>query len=72
MSILGEFLNFRQETYAAMDAMIYGTSYIHRTDRKWYNPMRYILGIEKLKRLDPIKCAIDPKDWKGHYRSMKE
>lgn len=71
MSVLGDFLNFRQETYAAMDAVIYGNSFLKYTDRKWYNPMRYILGKEKVKRLDPRYVAMDPKDWKVHYRSIE-
>lgn len=55
MTLLGEFLNFRQEVFASMDAVIYGRSILQRTERKWYNPMRYILGVEKVKRIDPRK-----------------
>lgn len=67
-TILGEFLNYRQRNFALLDSMIYGTSFLRETKRKWWNPMYWILGEVKLKRLDPLKVAIDPKDWRAAYR----
>lgn len=71
MSMIGDYLNYREEMLAAMDCFIFGQSFIIKSVRKWYNPMRYILGESKSKRLDPRKCLIDPKDWKGIYRNAE-
>lgn len=55
LTILGEYLNWRQEYLAAQDLLIFGTSYLSVTDRHKYNPMRYLLGKEKKLRIHPKK-----------------
>lgn len=52
---LNDFLNFREEMKGHMDAMVYGTGRVMTIERKRWNPLRYVLGIEKVKRLDPRK-----------------
>mgnify|MGYP003395241958 CR=1 FL=1 len=54
-TLLGEFLNFRQEVYASMDSAIFGNGYLKKTTRSRFNPMYWILGEKKLKRIDPRK-----------------
>jgi len=35
--------------------ILYGTSFIFTSTRKWFNPMRWVFGIEKHRMVDPKK-----------------
>lgn len=58
MTKLGQFLNDRQRNKIEYDIVVFGTSFIYMTDRSKFNPMRYILGRIKIKRIDPRKMLI--------------
>jgi hypothetical protein len=51
-------VNLRECLKAASDAAIFGTGALFITERKWWNPMRYIKGPVKQKRLDPNKLFL--------------
>lgn len=57
---VNQFLNWEQELFSNLDTQIYGTGYTKCTNRAWYNPLRWLMGKEKVKRLDPHKVLIDP------------
>lgn len=35
------------------DEFIYGNSFLYQTERSRFNPMRYIVGRTKFRRIDP-------------------
>ena len=51
------------------DEMLYGTSGKFEFSRKWYNPIRYLIGKNGVKRIDPRKkLGYMKKDWKYFTR----
>lgn len=50
--------NFKEMYKMCQDDIVYGMGVMYIRKRKWYNPMRYIFGLIKLKNLDPRKIYI--------------
>ena len=44
------------------DSMQYGYAYALKHHRKWWNPLRYIYGELKIKRIDPTKIILQPRN----------
>lgn len=69
-TLLGDFYNYRENVRAHMDCILFGNSMLKESRRNWWNPMYWILGEIKIKRIPPHKIlTINKKDWKGVYRS---
>jgi hypothetical protein len=61
MTSLGIWLNMRQIKRANIDALMLGQSILKETRRGRFNPLRYIAGEHKLKRIDPLKTLTHEK-----------
>jgi len=44
------------------DRILYGTSTIIFIERSKFNPLRYLMGISKVKRINPSKIYIKSED----------
>lgn len=64
MTWLGNYLNMRENRLANSDMIIYGTGIVSETTRHWLNPMRYLLGDRKIKRIHPGKVVIHARNYK--------
>lgn len=58
MSKLGNWLNQREINKAKYDQMIFGVSYLYYYNRYPWNPLYYILGVVKVKRIKPDAIII--------------
>ena len=43
---------------AHQDMLMFGTGYIEMVERRWYNPLRYICGLQKFRRLNLMHVCI--------------
>lgn len=59
MSLLNDFLNYRQGIKCVEDQIMYGNSYLMVKERSKYNPLRYLLGRRKEKRIHPKSIFIN-------------
>ena len=55
---LNELLNFKQELLATIDTTLYGTGCSKHTNRSIYNPLFWLLGKEKVRRINPDKLYL--------------
>lgn len=54
------------------DIMIYGNAFHTAVARKWWNPMRFLLGDIKRKRISPAHVfhSIGKRDWRAEWNAL--
>lgn len=48
----------RQQDLFERDVRIFGTGFLLQVERRKWNPMRYIFGVNKLRRLHPMHVLV--------------
>jgi len=66
---LGRQVIKREVQKGAKDALLFGTQVLYESRRRWFNPLRYVLGEKKLKRIDPRKYLVKV-NWADKFREI--
>lgn len=56
---LGRWVNAREVKKMCLDNATYGAGFSRDIERRWFNPMRWILGWRKIKRVHPKNVSQD-------------